>query len=213
MKEDEIVVKSADEWGGSYDEIHHLIFKAHLKNREKGIVYKSTSYTGEQIKQRVGNGVTFVAFKDDVLVATASVSLCLGTKWYEKGVIVAHYCLDAVMPEFQGQGIMKIIDLFRYNFSIASGAKIIRSGTAEKNSIQRSKFIKNGFIPCDYIATKGNDYYSVMYVKWLDPACAHSNMYCRYKYYKSFIRVRLLRKKGGNKTCFGNVLTKIGINC
>ena len=36
-----VIIKTAEEWGGSYDEIHDVIYQAHEMNRQKGINYKS----------------------------------------------------------------------------------------------------------------------------------------------------------------------------
>lgn len=197
-----IKILSAEEWGGDYEEIHAILYSAHQQNRNNGIVYKSAFLTGEEIKKRVGNGITFVAVDDSKVVATASVSMRKGKYWYDKGQLVAHYCLDAVLPEYQGQGIMKRIDQQRDLFAVQIGAKLIRSGTAQKNRIQRKKFKKQGFVPVDFLVTKGNGYYSVMYAKWLDASVAKKTITCLFQYYKSKIKTILLYNKNGNKTIF-----------
>lgn len=204
-----IKIQSIEEWGGSYDEIHEVLYHAHQQNRERGIVYKSAYLTGEEIKNRIGNGVTFVAIDNSKVVATASVSLRKGKYWYDKGLLVAHYCLDAVLPEYQGKGIMKKIDEQRDLFAIVSGAKLIRSGTAEKNEIQRKKFINNGFIPVDFLVTKGNGYYSVMYAKWIDISAQPDLKTCKRLYNRSKIKTKLSYNRDGKITPFGKMLSKL----
>lgn len=204
-----IKILSVEKWGGSYEEIHAVLFRAHQQNRAKGIVYKSAFLTGEEIKSHVGKGVTFVAIDDSKVVGTASVSMRIGKYWYDKGLVVAHYCLDAVLPEYQGQGIMKSIDKQRDLFAIQEGAKLIRSGTAQYNSIQRKKFEKQGFVPVDFLVTKGNGYYSVMYAKWIDISIKPTNNACRRQYLKSIFRTWLFYKKNGRTTLIGKVLKKL----
>ena len=203
MSEKGIIVKSVQEWGGSYEEIHEVLYRAHQKNRENGIVYKSSLLDGEGIRNKVGDGITYVALLGDHLVGTASVSLRKGKYWFDKGHLVAHYCLAGVLPEYQGKGIMKLIDVAIESYAISNGAKIIRSGTAEKNYIQRNRFFKNGFVPVDFLVTKGNGYYSVMYAKWLDASIAQKPWKCTLHKIKSELIVRLTFSPDGTRTYFG----------
>lgn len=163
-----ILIKSIKETIYSFDLISQVVSFAHEVNREKGLFYRTASMSGEQIKKVVANGDTFVAIIEDAVVGTASVALHKGIHWYDRGRLVAHYCFDAVLPEWQGNGIMKLLDERRDQFTLESGAEIIRSGTAEGNIIQRKRFIKQGFLPIDYKFIKGNNFFSVIYVKWLN---------------------------------------------
>ena len=207
MSEKGIIVKSIQEWGGSYEEIHEVLYRAHQKNRENGIVYKSSLLDGEGLRNKVGEGITYVALLGDHLVGTASVSLRKGKYWYDKGRLVAHYCLAGVLPEYQGKGIMKQIDVTRESFAISNGAKLIRSGTAEKNYLQRNRFLRNGFIPVDFLVTKGNGYYSVMYAKWLDASIAQKPWKCKLHKIKSELKVRLTLTSNGARTVLGRALS------
>lgn len=205
---EEILIKTVQEWGGTYDEIHSVIYQAHEQNRKKGLVYQSSLLDGDRIKQRVGNGVTYVAISDGKVVGTGSISLRKGKYWFDKGVLVAHYCLSAVLPTYQGKGIMKKIYREIEHFSVLSGAKLIRSGTAEKNVIQRHIFKQLGFFPVDYLVSKGNGYYSVMYAKWLDQSIAQNKWKCIVQMIKSKMKIRLLYSAEGDKTKFCQLLLK-----
>ena len=206
-----VLIKTAQEWGGSYDEIHDVIYRAHEQNRKNGIYYRSSLLDGEGIKNKVGKGATFVAIKDNQVIGTGSVSIRKGKYWYDKGLPVAHFCLDAVLPEYQGKGIMNRLDKQREQFAISSGAKLIRTGTAEKNVIQRNRYIKMGLIPVDFLVTKGNSYFSVMYVKWLDESVAQKKWKCLLHMWKSEVRIKISYTPKGEKTIFGKFLSKIGM--
>ena len=201
-----VLIKTAQEWGGSYDEIHDVIYRAHEQNRKNGIYYRSSLLDGEGIKNKVGKGATFVAIKDNQVIGTGSVSIRKGKYWYDKGLPVAHFCLDAVLPEYQGKGIMKAIDNEREKYAVMNGARLIRSGTAEKNIIQNNKFKRTGFVPVDYLVTKGNDYYSVMYAKWLDESVVQKKWKCKMMFIKSKAIVKLLLKPNGEKTMIGKII-------
>lgn len=185
-----VVVKDIKDTDISYSQIHSVISRAHEKNREKGLFYRTVNMSGDEILKRVGQGVTYVAFDGDRLVATASVGLHVGKDWYDNGVLVAHYCFDAVLPEYQGRGIMTQIDQVRDAFSHSSGAKVIRSGTAEINVIQRNKFKHQGFTPVDYRCFDGNNFFSIMYARWLDEEFRKSKIRCSLHFIYSRIKTR-----------------------
>ena len=173
-----VEIKLIQETEVSYDQIHDIIYRAHIVNREKGLFYRTAIFSGEMIKERVGDGLTFVAFVENKAVATASVCLHIGRHWYDKGLLVAHYCFDAVLPEYQGKGIMSIIDGYRDSYALSSSVKVIRSGTAEGNIAQRNKFMHQGFVPVDYRYFDGNDFYSVLYARWMDDKYKRSKFVC-----------------------------------
>lgn len=189
MEKDSLVIKTAEDWGGSYEAIHQVLYRAHQKNREYGLIYKSAFLSEAEIKEIVGNGVTFVALLGEKVIGTASVSMRLGTYWFDKGLLVAHFCLDAVLPEYQGRGVMTALDKYRTQYANTHDARAIRSGTAMKNSIQRKKFKRDGFIPVRCLVSKGANYDSIMYIKWLDRVSPYSKNYCRYQTLKSYLKI------------------------
>ena len=199
MNINEIVIATAEEWGGSYEILHQVIYKAHNNNRERGLFYTTSLLSGTQIKEKISDGITFVALRNDEVVGTASVIIKIGKNWYDKGLQVAHYCLDAVLPEYQGCGIMKKMDEYRNAFSISRGAKLIRSGTAEGNLIQRTKFRRQGFKAVDCLSIKGNSFYSVMYAKWIDKTEKPPALLIAVNYFFRSIKTKALYLKGGNK--------------
>lgn len=198
-KKNDYSVITAEEWGGDYELIHQTIYRAHVRNRNNGMLYKSALLSGTQIKERIDAGETFVAINGGSVMGTASVNIKVGKDWYDRGHLVAHYCYDAVLPEYQGQGIMKSIDRARDVFSYSKGAEIIRSGTAEKNFIQRNKFKRQGFLPVDLLAIKDNNFYSVIYAKWLNKTIEPSILEIRFNYIIRVIRTKLLYRIGGKK--------------
>ncbi len=62
----------------SWDEIHEVLWKAHEKNREKGIIMASPSLSCEEIKNKIGNkGKMFLAIVGDKVVGTLyTLALC-----------------------------------------------------------------------------------------------------------------------------------------
>lgn len=192
MKDLSIIIRPLKETQYSYDKISEIVSRAHIINKEKGLRYRTASMNAEEVEKSVGEGITYVALCDQDIVGTASVCKQIGTDWYDKGQLVVHYCFDAVIPEYQGLGIMKLIDKERDKFSVSIGALLIRSGTAEGNTIQRHKYEKLGFVPVDYKRIKGNNFCSVIYAKWIDKAHQPSKFICLSHFYcrKYYVRIR-----------------------
>ncbi len=207
---EEITIKTLQEWGGTYDEIHDVLYQAHENNRKKGIVYQSSLLSGDELRKKIGDGITYVAIKDDRVVGTGSVSMRVGKYWYDKGLTVAHFCFDAVLTDYQGQGIMKQIDAVKYAYAASRGAQIVRSGTSEKNIIQRERYKRDGFTPVDYLVSRGNNFYSVMYAKWLDDSVSQNKLKCWLHMWRSRIRVRIMNDLNGSTGFLAKLKNRLG---
>ena len=169
---DEIKVMEKPEWI-SWDNIHELIYAAHKKNIAKGFTMNTALESGEQLKKRLGDdGKCFVALCGDKLVGTTSVSFFTGRAWYNKGLLVAHSMLSAILPKYQGLGILGDLNALRDAYIHEKGAKMLHGDTAEDNKIVRLSAKKGGCYEVSYYAPKA-DHYSVNFVKWFD-GCPYS---------------------------------------
>ena len=109
----EIKVLSKPEWV-SWDDIHELLIAAHKKNIEKGMSMRIPQMSPEELKTKLGeDGRCYVALANDKLVGTTSVRFYQGRSWYDKGQLVAHSMLSAILPKYQGIGITEDLNELR----------------------------------------------------------------------------------------------------
>lgn len=191
---EEIKVMPKPDWV-TWDDIHELLIKAHQKNIEKGMVMKVPQMAPEMLKDRLGEkGQCFVAFSNNKLVGTTSVRFYQGHSWYNRGQLVAHSMLSAILPKYQGIGITEDLNRLRDSYIHEIGAKMIHADTPENNLIVRKNAKRNGFVDVGFYAPK-SDHYSVVFVKWLD-GCPFSDKYISRKFELSKRLTKIQYKKG-----------------
>ena len=191
---DDIQIMPKPEWV-SWEEIHEVIYVAHKVNRERGLFYKTATMTGEQLEKRLKGGMCFVALKGKKVVGTKSVKTYLGKNWYNKGQNVAHMMLSGILPEYQGEGVYEDLTAAANKYVKKIGVRMLQGGTAGKNVLVRKLAEKQGYVTVDYETQVGVNYYSVIFVKWLD-GNPFPMWYCKFRLALSKAWVRFRYKPG-----------------
>lgn len=178
---EEIKVMPKPEWV-SWDAIRDLLLAAHKKNIEKGIKMNTTTMSGEDLKKRLGEeGRCFVAFCGDQLVGTTSVGISVGKNWYDKGKIISKGALSAILPKFQGMGILEEMNELRDAYIAEKGVQVMEGDTPEENMVVRKFVAKNGFKEVRYFPASHQNHFSVYFVKWLE-GCPFSDKYIQRRF-------------------------------
>lgn len=179
----------------SWEEIQSLLHRAHESNKKIGLNYATADQSAERLKAKIGDkGICLVAFDGDKLVGTGTVDFRILNKWYHKGE-AAHLGFLGVVPEYKGRHLGLRLAEARWECAKEYGMKVIYTSSAEGNLIVRNLNIKNGFKKVDYYAYKSNNFYSVVYAKWLD-GCPFSDAYINFRYNLRRAYIRLRYKPG-----------------
>lgn len=179
----------------SWDDIHEVLYKAHEKNRVAGFDMKTARMLGDELREHVGGGVCFVAMDGDKVVGTTSVAFRMGTHWYDKGMKEAHAMLTGILPAYQGVGIYEDLTVAKNKYIESSDADVVYAGTAESNKIILKYAARQGYVNVDYIASRGVNYYSVIFVKWLKLK-PFTDKYCAKRFRKARFWTRFRYKPG-----------------
>ena len=194
--EEEIVYMEKPEWV-SWEQIRECIYKGHESNRKHGVVMINTMKSADDIKKHIGDGHCFVALKDKEVVGTFSLKFKHSKRWWAKDT-VAYPCLDAIIPEYKGSDVYFELDRLRMKCIKDSGVRIIQSNTSEDNTLIRKIAKKKGFKTVMYTKSgKGADYYSMIFVKWLD-GCPFSDRYINFMFNLSKIFVKTVYRPDGS---------------
>ena len=178
---EEIIVKKKPD-NISFDEIHEVIYAAHKENMKNGILMRTTTLTGEELKDRIGDdGICFVALDKQKVVGTMSVRFVKRKTWYANSII-PDCILVGVIPEYRGKHITSMLEQIMLEYVKNKGYKLIELDTAENNTHAINVYKHQGYKLVDYHAYEGVDHYSVVMVKWIEK-CPYSETYRKIRYY------------------------------
>ena len=171
----------------TWADIKQCLYEAHADNRSKGINMAHYKWPVERIKDSLGkNGVVLVALDGKRLVGTAAMGDKVGKSWYTRGPY-AYICFDAVLPEYSGKGIFKMLDIKREQLAMDMGYKTLVFDTHSKNTHRQEIATNNGYRLVRYFLASSKDHYSVVMAKWLD-GCQYSKVYCWWKFQISRVK-------------------------
>ena len=195
MMESIIVIEKPDDV--SWDAIHSTVIEAHQENIRKGLIVRSTLLTPEQMKRQLREGKCFVALDGEKIAGVAAVTIRQPHHWYAKEN-VAHFVFDAILPEYRGKGIYKLLQQKRYEFVKESGLNIITTNTAATNQRMVAMLPEHGFEPVVYFRVSGSDHDSITWARWLSKR--PSKLSCRFHYLKTkaAVVIRNLLKQSEN---------------
>ena len=168
----------------TWDDIKQCLFEAHAQNRAKGINMAHYQWPVERIKDSLGEkGVVLVALDGKRLIGTAAIGDKIGKTWYTRGPY-AYICFDAVIPEYSGKGIFKLLDSKREQLAKNLGYRTLVFDTHSNNIHRQEIAQKNGYRLVRFFRAASKDHYSVVMAKWLD-SCPYSKLYCKMQYQRS----------------------------
>lgn len=181
----------------SWDEIHDVLWKAHEKNRAKGIIMFYPSLSGKDIKSKIGaNGKMFVALDGDKVVGTLALIKKTGKKWYCTGDY-GYLCFGAVLSDYSGKGIYRSLYQIAEPTARKMGLTLLTRDTNEHNERMLKITKQEGYHFVEYKAYK--DHFNIVRAKWLT-GCPYSEGYIKLRFLLSKIgkriRYRMDPKKG-----------------
>ncbi|MBS7210344.1 MAG: GNAT family N-acetyltransferase [Lachnospiraceae bacterium] len=156
------------------DRIQMLLSKSHSENISKGLVYATATQTPERLKQKIGDGICFVAVENGKLVGTATVCQKKIDYWYYTGT-VALIKLVAVDPDNKHSGIGTQLIETCINYAKENGIKVVVTDSAEENAVFGKLAKRCGFKVIDYCKYKANNFVSTVYALFTEKNIAPSN--------------------------------------
>lgn len=178
----------------TWNQIQEVVSAAHKQNWERGVVMLNSKLTGEEISSKLGSmGKMFVALDGEKVVGTAGFKIKEASLWFGTRNF-GYCCFAAILPEYNGKGIYKLLCEVREKFAVSQGVEMMMFDTHERNShvIQVNKHV--GFEFVDYKPCK--DHNNVVMVKWLS-VCPYSQKTLALHYWIEKIRVRISKRIKG----------------
>lgn len=177
-----------------FDAIHEVLWSSHSVNRKEGVTQVTSEFSGDELKEKLGDGKCFVALDGNHVVGTASIKLVNNMAWYSRGV-AGYFLFDGVLPEYQGKGVYRQLEQLRENYARSCGVNVVYLHTAEKNHRMQTVCEKYGFRKVSMSVSPKTNYYSIVMAKWLG-GCPFSEWYCGIRYLLWSIYIKLRYRAG-----------------
>lgn len=178
----------------SWDLIHEVLWKAHSKNRENGVIMSYPSLSGEELKDMIGDhGKLFVAIDGKTVVGTLALIVKSGRKWYNSGQY-GYLCFGAVLPEYSGKGIYRSLYQLAETTAKQMSLSVLTRDTNENNARMLKITKQEGYHFVEYRVHK--DHSNIVRAKWLDQ-CPFTDRYINKRYRLSKILSKIQYKTNG----------------
>ena len=177
----------------SWDLVHEVLWEAHSKNRENGVIMSYPSLSGEELKDMVGDhGKLFVAIDGKNVVGTLALIVKSGKKWYNSGEY-GYLCFGAVLSEYSGKGIYRSLYQLAETTAKQMNLSVLTRDTNENNARMLKITKQEGYHFVEYRIHK--DHSSIVRAKWLED-CPFSDKYIQRRYIISKKLAKIQYKPG-----------------
>ena len=182
----------------SWDEIHHVLKKAHEQNCAMGVQMLVPMLAGEELRMFVeGKGKMLVALDDEKVVGTLALVVKDGKHWYTRGRY-GYVALGAVLPEYSGQGVFRAL-YDRIEVEARQMQLPILVRRTHENNARILKIAKQqGYHFVDF--KPSGEYFHIVRVKWLD-GCPYPLWYINLRFNLSKLLVKIRFKRVPGKAC------------
>ena len=179
----------------SYRQIQDLLSRAHEDNEAKGLHYATTKQSEQRLMEKIGKeGVCFVAVNDKTIAGTGSIGILNISHWYFHGR-AAHLQLIGVDPAYRGHHLGSLILEKLIEKAGDMGFETAVMTSAEENTAIKKLALKYGFKMVNYDTYRNNNFYSVVYMKWLDH-CPFNDGYINMRYNLKRLYTRMRYRPG-----------------
>ncbi len=180
----------------SWDAIAECQQIAHRTNHLKGIDQLCSHLNGEQLKEKVGDGICYVAIDSARrVIGMAVLQQRILNTWYYKGPAALH-SFEAIIPEWRGKGVYKALYDLRECEKKKRGLSFSFLTTAENNKTICEMYKRKGFRKIALTpSTEGANYYSVVLANW-ENGCPWTKLTCSVMFFLSYVAVKTIYKPG-----------------
>ena len=195
----------------TYQQIADLQHSAFQERLEQGLHFTSSSMTALQFEEKMKDGYVFVAIDTNTDTLLGTVTIHIGTD--NKGIVYGYHEYLAVSPDAKHMGIgTKMADAWT-KFLKEKGAAYVLSDTACKAASSVKWHLKNGFRIYELESYRSTNYWSYVFIKYLDGSIQKSAFRMKLHYWKSWILIRVTRHKNGFDTRLGVLYKKAKGKC
>lgn len=207
----EVIVKLLSDTDITYQQVTDLLHAAFEERLEQGLYFTCSSMTVEQFEKKMEGGFVFVACEKNSKELLGTVTIHINTD--QKGNVYGYHEYLAVSPSVKHAGIGSQLALAWNKFLIEKGAKYVLSDTACGATSSVNWHLKNGFQVYELESYRSTNYWSYVFIKYLDNSINIVPFFLKLHYLKSWIFIKTTRRQNGSDTALGKMYKKIISRC
>jgi len=193
---------------GQIADLQHAAFQERL---EQGMHFTTSSMTPRQFEEKMKGGYVFVAVDDETGALLGTVTIHIGTD--SKGYLYGYHEYLAVSPQAKHTGVATRLAQAWSEFLTGKGVKYVLSDTACPATSSVRWHLKNGFRIYESESYRSTDYWSYVFIKYLDDSISKGPIRMKLHYWKSWLFIRITRHKNGSDTPIGVLYKKTRNRC
>lgn len=203
----EVVIKLLSETNVSYQQLTDLLHAAFEERLEQGLNFTCSTMSTEQFEVKMREGYVFVALNKETNELLGTVTIHINTD--KKGNVFGYHEYLAVSPKVKHFGVGTKLALAWDALLKEKNAKYVMSDTACDATSSVNWHLKNGFQIYELESYRSTNYWSYVFIKYLDDSNRNSLFQIKLHYWWSWLFIRITRHKNGNDTVIGKLYKKV----
>ena len=204
-----IIVKLLTDTNITYQQIADLQHSAFEERLEQGLCFTCSKMSAKQFEEKMKD--VFVALNKDNNELLGIVSIHINTD--KHGVIYGYHEYLAVHPKMKHSGVGTKLAQAWQNLLVEKGAKYVLSDTACDATSSVKWHLKNGFQVYELESYRSTNYWSYVFIKYLDLSSSKNAFFLKQHYWRSWLYIKLTRNKNGSDTSLGKLCKRIRAKC
>lgn len=207
----EVVVKLLSETSISYSDLADLLHDAFEERLGQGLHFTCSTMTAEQFESKMKGGYVFVALDNETEELLGTVTIHLDTD--KHGIIFGYQEYLAVSPRAKHSGVGTALAKAWNALLQEKEAKYVLSDTACKATSSVEWHLKNGFQIFGLESYRSTNYWSYVFIKYLDDSIRKTLLQLKLRYWCSWLFIKTTRHQNGTDTAFGKLYKRIKAKC
>ena len=189
-------------------DLQHSAFKERL---EQGLQFTCSFMTAEQFETKMKDGHVFIALDKETEELLGTVTIHMNKD--KKGNIYGYHEYLAVSPSAKHIGVGSKLAQAWTVLLLENNAKYVLSDTACKATSSVNWHLKNGFQIYELESYRSTNYWSYVFIKYLDDSIKKSLLQTKLHYLHSWLFIRITRHINGSDTGIGKLYKKLTGKC
>lgn len=195
----------------SYNQLADFFHTAFKERLEQGLHFTCSDMTAEQFESKMKDGYVFVALNKETEGLVGTVTIHVNTD--KRGNVYGYHEYLAVDPSAKHSGVGTRLAQAWTSMLLEQKAKYVLSDTACDATSSVNWHLKNGFYIYELESYRSTNYWSYVFIKYLDDSVKKSPFKIKMHYWRSWLFIRITRNQDGSDTTIGKLYKRIKSKC